>query len=139
MYPQTHPFYWILNNAGDREMTAYELIERLKALPPETPVLVEGYETGYDDIVSLNTQDVIQLHNVDERDGEYNFNANEQCSNREHYTGLNGLLSHVVPDPRFDDEESRDSAIYKEGDNVNCAEKMVLSAVIILGRRGNLR
>ena len=120
-------------------MTAQELIERLKTLPPETLVLVEGYETGYDDIVNLNTQDVIQLHNADEWDGEYSFNSNEQCSNREHYAGLSGLLGHVVPDPQFDDEESRDSAIYNEVDNVNGAEKRVFSAVIILGRRGNFR
>ena len=32
-------------------MTAEELIKRLKSLPPETPVLVEGYETGFDDVV----------------------------------------------------------------------------------------
>lgn len=31
-------------------MTAAELIATLEDLPPDTPVLVEGYETGYDDI-----------------------------------------------------------------------------------------
>ena len=34
-------------------MTDEELIERLKVLPAETPVLVEGYETGYDDMRTL--------------------------------------------------------------------------------------
>jgi len=29
-------------------MTADELIKQLQKLPPETPVLVEGYETGFD-------------------------------------------------------------------------------------------
>ena len=36
---------------GGVSMTAKELIARLTSLPPETPVLVEGYETGFDDIV----------------------------------------------------------------------------------------
>ena len=42
-------------------MTAEELIKRLKALSPETPVLVEGYETGYDDIVDLKAEEVFRL------------------------------------------------------------------------------
>lgn len=37
-------------------MTVQELIEQLRALPSEMPVLVEGYETGYDDIVNLKPQ-----------------------------------------------------------------------------------
>ena len=37
-------------------MTAEELTKRLKSLPPETPVLVEGYETGFDDVVDLKAQ-----------------------------------------------------------------------------------
>ncbi|WP_157680563.1 hypothetical protein [Marinobacter nauticus] len=41
-------------------MTAEELIEQLKELPPETPVLVEGYETGFDDIVELTMEQVVQ-------------------------------------------------------------------------------
>ena len=41
-------------------MTAEELIEHLKLLPPETPVLVEGYETGFDDIVELTSEQVVR-------------------------------------------------------------------------------
>lgn len=52
-------------------MTVQELIEQLKALPPETPVLVEGYETGYDDIVNLKPQEVFRYRNAQEWDGEY--------------------------------------------------------------------
>ena len=52
-------------------MTAEELIKRLQALPPETPVLVEGYETGYDDIVDLKAEDVFRYRKAQEWDGEY--------------------------------------------------------------------
>ena len=52
-------------------MTAEELIERLKSLPPETPVLVEGYETGFDEIVDIKAQEVVRYRNAQEWDGEY--------------------------------------------------------------------
>jgi len=52
-------------------MTAEELIEQLKALPPETPLLVEGYETGFDDIVELTPEQVVRYRNAQEWDGEY--------------------------------------------------------------------
>ena len=51
--------------------TAADLIDRLRALPPELPVLVEGYETGWDAIHDIRTAAV--RHNVDTNDwdGEY--------------------------------------------------------------------
>lgn len=52
-------------------MTAEELIEHLKLLPPETPVLVEGYETGFDDIVELTLEQVVRYRHAQEWDGEY--------------------------------------------------------------------
>jgi len=52
-------------------MTAEELMAQLKELPPETPVLVEGYETGYDDIVELRPLEVFRYRNAQEWDGEY--------------------------------------------------------------------
>lgn len=52
-------------------MTAEELIAQLKALPPETPVLVEGYETGFDEIVDLTFEQVVRYRNAQEWDGEY--------------------------------------------------------------------
>ncbi len=45
-------------------MTAEELIAQLQALPPETRVLVEGYETGFDEIVDLKAQKVVQYRNA---------------------------------------------------------------------------
>ena len=52
-------------------VTVEELIAQLQALPPGTPVLVEGYETGFDDIVELAEQHVAQYRNAQEWDGEY--------------------------------------------------------------------
>jgi len=52
-------------------MTAAELIERLKTLPPESIILVEGYETGYDDIVEITPEQVVWYRNAQEWDGEY--------------------------------------------------------------------
>ena len=52
-------------------MPAEELIEHLKLLPPETPVLVEGYETGFDDIVELISEQVVRYRHAQEWDGEY--------------------------------------------------------------------
>jgi hypothetical protein len=52
-------------------MTAEELIAQLEKLPPETPVLVEGYETGFDDIVELTPEQVVRYRHAQEWDGEY--------------------------------------------------------------------
>lgn len=52
-------------------MTAADLIARLEALPPNTPVLVEGYETGFDDIVELKPEQVLRYRHAQEWDGEY--------------------------------------------------------------------
>lgn len=60
-------------------MTAAELIATLEDLPPDTPVLVEGYETGYDDIAGLKSLKVIRYRNAQEWDGEYQ--ASEKFSN----------------------------------------------------------
>lgn len=52
-------------------MTAEELIARLEALPPDTPVLVKGYETGFDDIVEFTSEQVVRYRHAQEWDGEY--------------------------------------------------------------------
>ena len=52
-------------------MTAEELIAQLQKLPPETPVLVAGYETGFDDIVELTPEQVVRYRHAQEWDGEY--------------------------------------------------------------------
>jgi len=52
-------------------MTAEELITQLQKSPPETPVLVEGYETGFDEIVELTPEEVVRYRHAQEWDGEY--------------------------------------------------------------------
>lgn len=52
-------------------MTAEELIAQLRKLRLETPVLVEGYETGFDDIVELTPEQVVRYRHAQEWDGEY--------------------------------------------------------------------
>jgi hypothetical protein len=36
-------------------MTVAELIQQLQTLPPETKVVIRGYEDGYNDILQLKT------------------------------------------------------------------------------------
>lgn len=62
-------------------MTAEELITQLQKLPPETPVLVEGYETGFDEIVELTLEEVVRYRHAQEWDGEYQ--ASDRFSNPE--------------------------------------------------------
>ena len=62
-------------------MTAEELITQLQKLPPETPVLVEGYETGFDDIVELIPEQVVRYRHAPEWDDEYQ--ALDRFSNSE--------------------------------------------------------
>ncbi len=52
-------------------MTASQLIEHLKAFPPEIQVVVRGYEDGYNDILKL--KEVKIKTKADSRwfDGEY--------------------------------------------------------------------
>lgn len=52
-------------------MTAEELIARLEGLPPDTPVLVEGYETGFDDVVEFTSEQVVRYRHAQDWDGEY--------------------------------------------------------------------
>ena len=61
-------------------MTAAELIAKLNALAPESPVFVQGYETGYDDIVDLKFMDIVRYRNAQEWDGEYQ--ASDQISGK---------------------------------------------------------
>jgi len=52
-------------------MTVDELIARLQDLPPETPVLVEGYENGFDEIVDLQAREVVRYRHAQPWDGQY--------------------------------------------------------------------
>ena len=52
-------------------MTADEMITLLQTLPPDTPVLVEGYENGFDEVVDLKTQEVVRYRHAQPWDGQY--------------------------------------------------------------------
>lgn len=52
-------------------MTVKELIERLQTRPPDTPVLVEGYETGFDEVVGLSRHELVRYRHAQPWDGEY--------------------------------------------------------------------
>ena len=39
-------------------MTVQELIEKLTQFPPNTPVVVRGYESGFNDIHSVTEEDI---------------------------------------------------------------------------------
>lgn len=54
-----------------RTLTVAELMERLREMPPELPVLVEGYETGLDAIHSLSETAVIHNTDCEDWDGEF--------------------------------------------------------------------
>lgn len=52
-------------------MTAQELIIHLKTLPPETKVVIRGYEDGYNDILKVRTVKIKPNENAHWYDGEY--------------------------------------------------------------------
>lgn len=52
-------------------MTVAELIEELRSLPSDLPVLVEGYETGWDGIHSMRELGVESVPNANDWDGEF--------------------------------------------------------------------
>lgn len=63
-------------------MTAEELIRQLQALPPETPVLVEGYETGCDEIVELQPLEVFRYPRAQDWDGQYQTDGHVRPRNQ---------------------------------------------------------
>ena len=54
-------------------MNVEELIEQLRQLPGNLPVLVEGYETGWDGIHELRTAGVVPYRKAQAWDGEYHL------------------------------------------------------------------
>lgn len=52
-------------------MNVSDLIKRLRAFPPDLPVLVEGYESGWDSIHNLRQDEIVRYDEAREWDGEY--------------------------------------------------------------------
>ncbi|MEI8366623.1 MAG: hypothetical protein WCF65_09440 [Parachlamydiaceae bacterium] len=62
-------------------MTAQELIIHLKTLPPETKVVVRGYEDGYNDILKIRTVKIKHNENSRWYDGEYDNSEDSDAIN----------------------------------------------------------
>jgi len=54
-------------------MNASELIRKLNDLPPETQVVVRGYENGFNDIIMLKDRDITINKERNWWDGECHF------------------------------------------------------------------
>lgn len=52
-------------------MTAEELIKHLQLLPPQTKIVVRGYENGYNDVINLTPRKIKLNADSDWYDGEY--------------------------------------------------------------------
>ena len=52
-------------------MTAQQLIQHLQTLPPNTQIVVRGYEDGYNDILQLKSVRIKLNPNAYTWDGEY--------------------------------------------------------------------
>ena len=52
-------------------MTAQELINHLQTLPPETKVVIRGYEDGYNDILQLKKVKIKSKVDAHWYDGEF--------------------------------------------------------------------
>lgn len=58
-------------------MTAFELIDFLKRLKPETKIVVRGYEDGYNDILQIKPVKIKQKVDSHWYDGEYDESDEE--------------------------------------------------------------
>lgn len=56
-------------------MTVQELIQHLQTLPPNTKVVVRGYESGYNDILQLKQVTIKPNPNAYTWDGEYDYSS----------------------------------------------------------------
>ena len=59
-------------------MTVAELIAHLSQFPADLPVLVEGYESGWDAIHALRTDGVVFSPKAADWNGEYRLAADSQ-------------------------------------------------------------
>lgn len=58
-------------------MTVQELIQQLETLPPDTKVVVRGYEDGYNDILQLKLVKIKSNENAHWYEGEYDDSNDE--------------------------------------------------------------
>jgi hypothetical protein len=55
------------------------LIDLLLAENPEKEVLVQGYESGYDELDKVKSKTVKKINNVEWWDGEFEFSESEDA------------------------------------------------------------
>ncbi len=70
-------------------MTAEELINKLKQLPPDIIIVVRGYEDGYNDILELKPVRIKQIPDSRWYDGEYDDSTDEDGINAINLFGEN--------------------------------------------------
>ena len=59
-------------------MKIKDLVKELNNLNPDSQILVQGYESGYDDIVSLKEIKIFKKRNANNWDGEYDDAENRK-------------------------------------------------------------
>lgn len=64
-------------------MTAQQLINHLQTLPPDTKIVVRGYEDGYNDILNLKEVNIKPKTDAYWYDGEY-----EDCDDADALTAI---------------------------------------------------
>ena len=70
-------------------MTVKELINELQMLPPDTKIVVRGYEDGYNDILKLITVRIKQLPESKWYVGEYDESTDKDAVNAINLFGEN--------------------------------------------------
>lgn len=61
-------------------MTVAELIKVLRGLPADLPVLVQGYETGWDGIHTIEVQCIERYRKAQPWDGEYQDGSDQSAA-----------------------------------------------------------
>lgn len=78
-------------------MTAHELIQNLQTLPPNTKVVVRGYEDGYNDILQLKPIKIKPKADAHWYDGEFENNSDSDALDA---IDLYGENQHPIDDLR---------------------------------------
>jgi hypothetical protein len=62
-------------------MTVPELIRELKKVPPDLKVIVRGYENGFNDVISVKMQNIVETEKPGWWDGKYQVDNNSISTN----------------------------------------------------------
>ena len=100
-----------MNNERKFHYTVSDLIEILRAFPPDTPVLTSGYENGYENIQQPALRELVHKPDNPYYDGEFQLAGDGDCDNGLVQAVLLPRLDRKANPKRFDsnDFESFDS------------------------------